>query len=590
MVNLLEIKEKINLLPTQPGCYLMKDSKGEVIYVGKAKNLKNRVRSYFVGAHNEKTTLLISEIKDFSYLITNSEQESLILEINLIKRYLPKYNIRLVDDKSYPFITFSNDEYPRLLIHRQTKPSAKAYGPYPNGYSARMTVDLLNKIYPFRKCATIPKKACLYYHIGQCLAPCINEVDKKEYQNMIKEVSRFLKGDTKHVLSILETKMYEASDNLEFEKANEYKEMINHINNISEKQIISLADFKDRDIVAYAHDEDKIAIQILLMRNGQITDTHETIFSYIGNHYDAALNYIDQIYFEQSFIDEFLFSNQFKIEDLQLRFKNKAVIPQIGDKKKIVELAYDNALEKLTNYSMLYEHQQDKETKLDQDLFDLFKKEINYIEAFDNSGLFGTAPVSAVVVYRDHEFRNQEYRKFNLKTATEDDYQSFKEVIYRRYYRLLMENNTLPDLILVDGGKGQVNAALSVIKDLELDILVAGMKKNDKHEFESIIFENNEYKLDKTSNLFKLFSKINVEVHRYVITFHRQVRLRETFKSPLDGIRGIGPKRKEALLSYFGTVEAIKNGTEEEFLRLGINQSLMQKVKEELKWNILYIK
>ena len=303
MVNLLEIKEKINLLPTQPGCYLMKDSKGEVIYVGKAKNLKNRVRSYFVGAHNEKTTLLISEIKDFSYLITNSEQESLILEINLIKRYLPKYNIRLVDDKSYPFITFSNDEYPRLLIHRQTEPSAKAYGPYPNGYSARMTVDLLNKIYLFRKCATIPKKACLYYHIGQCLAPCINEVDKKEYQNMIKEVSRFLKGDTKHVLSILETKMYEASDNLEFEKANEYKEMINHINNISEKQIISLADFKDRDIVAYAHDEDKIAIQILLMRNGQITDTHETIFSYIGNHYDAARIY-DQIYFEQS-IDEF---------------------------------------------------------------------------------------------------------------------------------------------------------------------------------------------------------------------------------------------------------------------------------------------
>ena len=561
----------------------MKDSQGEVIYVGKAKNLRNRVRSYFVGAHNEKTTLLVSEIRDFSYFITNSEQESLILEINLIKRYLPKYNIRLVDDKSYPFITFSNDEYPRLIIHRQTKPSAKAFGPYPNGYSARMTVDLLNKIYPFRKCVTIPKKACLYYHIGQCLAPCINEVSKEEYNQMIKTVSRFLKGDTKQVLSELEKKMLEASSELEFEKANEYKQMINHINAISEKQVISLADFKDRDIIAYAYDDEKVAIQILLMRNGQITDTHQTIFSYIGNHYEAALNYIDQIYLGQTYVDELLFSDQFKMEDLTLRFKNKAIIPQIGDKKKMVDLAYQNAKEKLTNYSILYQHQQDRELALDQNLYDLFQKEINYIEAFDNSGLFGTAPVSAVVIYKNHQFMNQEYRKFNIKTAIQDDYQSFKEVIYRRYYRLLMADAPLPDLVLVDGGKGQVNAAKSVVDSLELDILVAGMKKNNKHEFESLIFNNEEIILDKTSDLFKMFSKIDAEVHRYVITFHRQVRLRQTFKSPLDGIRGIGPKRKEALLNYFGTVEAIKSGTEEEFLRLGINQKLMQKVKEELK-------
>ena len=567
----------------------MKDSQGEVIYVGKAKNLRNRVRSYFVGAHNEKTTLLVSEIRDFSYFITNSEQESLILEINLIKRYLPKYNIRLVDDKSYPFITFSNDEYPRLIIHRQTKPSAKAFGPYPNGYSARMTVDLLNKIYPFRKCVTIPKKACLYYHIGQCLAPCINEVSKEEYNQMIKTVSRFLKGDTKQVLSELEKKMLEASSELEFEKANEYKQMINHINAISEKQVISLADFKDRDIIAYAYDDEKVAIQILLMRNGQITDTHQTIFSYIGNHYEAALNYIDQIYLGQTYVDELLFSDQFKMEDLTLRFKNKAIIPQIGDKKKMVDLAYQNAKEKLTNYSILYQHQQDRELALDQNLYDLFQKEINYIEAFDNSGLFGTAPVSAVVIYKNHQFMNQEYRKFNIKTAIQDDYQSFKEVIYRRYYRLLMADAPLPDLVLVDGGKGQVNAAKSVVDSLELDILVAGMKKNNKHEFESLIFNNEEIILDKTSDLFKMFSKIDAEVHRYVITFHRQVRLRQTFKSPLDGIRGIGPKRKEALLNYFGTVEAIKSGTEEEFLRLGINQKLMQKVKEELKWSTLYM-
>ena len=567
----------------------MKDEHDEIIYVGKAKNLRNRVRSYFVGAHNEKTTMLISEIRDFSYVLTNSEQESLILELNLIKRYLPKYNIRLVDDKSYPFITFSKGDYPRLVVHRSKKPSTKAFGPYPNGYSARVTVDLLNKIYPFRKCLNIPNKACLYYHIGQCLAPCINEVDKKEYDNMIKEVTKFLKGDTKEVLDMLTVKMTEASDNLEFEKANEYKEMINHINAISEKQVVSLADFKDRDIISYSYNDEQIAIQILLMRNGQITDTHQTVFSYIGNPYEAALNYVDQLYLDQVYVDELLFSNDFKIEDLKLRFKNKAAIPQIGDKKKMVDLATKNAIENLVNYSKLYSHQQDINLKLDQSLYELFNREINHIEAFDNSGLFGTAPVSAVVVYKNHQFSKNEYRKFNLKTTTDDDYQSFREVVYRRYYRILMFDQKLPDLILVDGGKGQVNAAQSVIDDLNLDILVAGMKKNIKHEFEALIFENEEVKISPNTDLFKMFSKIDEEVHRFVINFHRQVRYRKTFKSPLDGIRGIGSKRKEALLRHFETIENIKNAPLEEFSKIGISEKLAQKVKEELKWDILYM-
>ena len=561
----------------------MKDSKDEVIYVGKAKNLKNRVKSYFVGAHNEKTTLLISEIRDFSYLITNNELESLILEINLIKRYLPKYNIKLVDDKSYPYIKFSKGEYPRLIVMRSNTPTQKAFGPYPNGYSARMTVDLLNKLYPFRKCVTIPKKPCLYYHLGQCLAPCINDVSKEEYNQMIKEVTRFLKGDTKKVLDILEGNMYEASDNLEFEKANEYKEMINHINTTSEKQIISLADLKDRDIIAYAHNDENIAIQILLMRNGAITDTHQTIFSYIGDHYEAALNYIDQLYLDNLYIDELLFSNQFNLNDLVIRYKKKASIPQIGDKKKMVDLALQNAKENLENYFKIYQHREDINLEIERSLYELFSKEINYIEAFDNSQLFGSSPVSAMIVYKNHEFFKDGYRKFNIQTASQDDYQQIKEVIYRRYYRLLMEDKSLPDLILVDGGVGHVNAALSIIDDLRLDVMVAGMKKNKNHEFESLIFNGKEVELSKNSNLYKFFLKINEEVHRFAITFHRQVRFRETFKSPLDGIKGIGVKRKEKLINHFGTIEAIKEAKVEEIVKLGFSLKLAQKLKEELK-------
>lgn len=561
----------------------MKDNQGEVIYVGKAKNLKNRVKSYFVGAHNEKTTLLISEIRDFSYLITNNELESLILEINLIKRYLPKFNIKLVDDKSYPYIKFSKGPYPRLIVLRSNTPTEKAFGPYPNGYSARMTVDLLNKLYPFRKCVTIPKKPCLYYHLGQCLAPCINDVSKDEYNQMMKEVTKFLKGDTKKVLDMLERKMYEASDNLEFEKANEYKEMINHINTTSEKQIISLADLKDRDIIAYAYNDENIAIQILLMRNGAITDTHQTIFSYVGNHYEAALNYIDQLYLDKLFVDELLFSNQFDLNDLEIRYKKKAVIPQIGDKKKMVDLAYQNATENLENYFKIYQHREDINLEIEKGLYELYSKEINYIEAFDNSQLFGTSPVSAMIVYKNHEFFKDGYRKFNLKSAAQDDYQQMKEVIYRRYYRLLMEDKSLPDLILVDGGIGHVNAALSVINDLRLDVIVAGMKKNKKHEFESLIFDNKEIKLEKNSNLYKFFLKINEEVHRFAITFHRQARFRETFKSPLDGIKGIGVKRKEKLINHFGTIEAIKEAEVKEIMKLGFSLKLAQKLKEELK-------
>lgn len=400
---------------------------------------------------------------------------------------------------------------------------------------------------------------------------------------MIKEVTKFLKGDTKKVLDLLTRKMLESSDKLEFEKANEYKEMINHINTTSEKQIISLADLKDRDIIAYAYNEENIAIQILLMRNGSITDTYQTIFSYIGDPYETTLNYIDQLYLDHLYVDELLFSNQFKIEDLEIRYKKKAMIPLIGDKKKMVDLAYQNAKENLENYFKIYQHREDINLEIEKSLYELFGKEINYIEAFDNSQLFGTSPVSAMIVYKNHDFFKEGYRKFNLKTANQDDYQQIKEVVYRRYYRLLMEDKMLPDLILIDGGLGHVNAALSIIEDLKLDILVAGMKKNKKHEFELIIYNNEQIIMSKNSTLYKFFLNISQEVHRFAITFHRQVRFRETFKSPLDGIKGIGIKRKEKLINHFGTIEAIKEATIDEIVKLGFSLKLAKKIKEELK-------
>ena len=580
----MELKEKLKLLPKQPGCYLMEDSKGEVIYVGKAKNLSNRVRSYFTGAHNEKTTMMISEIADFSYVITNSEQESLLLEINLIKRYLPKYNIRLVDDKTYPFILITNEPHPRLLVIRSKNMTEKAFGPFPNAYSARETVDILNKLYPFRKCKNIPKEACLYYHIGQCLAPCINEVPLDSYDDMIKEVTRFLKGDTKEVLDKLKSLMKKASDNLEYEKANEYKEMIMHIEKTTEKQIISLNDLKDRDFISYAYNEDEIAIQILMMRSGQISDTHQVVFSYVGSADEVALNYIDQIYGSNLYIDEILFDEMFDIDELRLRFKNKAIIPKIGDKKKIIKLAHKNAKEILENQNLIYKHQQDINLENDKKLKEIFKRDIKRIEVFDNSGLFGTNLVSAMIVYDNHQFLKHEYRKYNLRVVKhQDDYGALKEVIYRRYYRVLMEDLPIPDLILVDGGKGQVNVTLEVINSLRIDTLVAGLKKDDKHKLYSIIFNDREYVLKKNSNLYKMLGKISDEIHRYAVSFHKQSRLKTNFKSPLDSIPGIGKKRKEILLKNFDTIENIKNASIEEFKKIGIGEKLAKRIKEELK-------
>jgi excinuclease ABC subunit C len=575
----VSLKAKINLLPTEPGCYLMKNKNDEVIYVGKAKNLKNRVKSYFTGAHNEKTTRLVLEIHDFNYVLTNSEQESLILENNLIKQYTPKYNIRLVDDKTYPYIELTKEKYPKLQVVRKKKPEGRIFGPYPNVYAARETARLLNRLYPLRKCDTMPKKVCLYYHIGQCLGPCEFDVDYKED---INEIIRFLKGDTKEVLNKLKTEMDKASSQMFYEKAIEYRDMIRHIESTTEKQIININDFKDRDAISFAYNEDDISIQILKMRSGKIVDHDQIVFAYVGEYMDSVLSYLQQ-YYEDHIPDELLFSDRFNLEEVTLMFNNKVVMPQKGDKKKIVDLASKNADYDLEHHYMLYRHKQEKTQIAIDDLSQMIGAEVKTIEIFDNAQLFGTAPISALVVYKDQAFDKKGYRKYHLKTTTNDDYQAMREVVYRRYQRLLVESKPMPDLILVDGGKGQLNAATEVLNELNLDIKVAGLKKNKKHQLEALVYKGDIYPLLRNSEVYQLLLSISEEVHRFAISFHRKTRDKVTQQSILDHIKGIGPKRKQTILQTFKSLDEIKDASDEKLKEIGLTDEIIEALREVIQ-------
>ncbi len=557
----------------------MKNKNGDVIYVGKAKNLKNRVKSYFTGAHNEKTTRLVLEINDFSYVLTNSEQESLILENNLIKQYLPKYNIRLIDDKTYPYIELTEEEHPKLLVVRKKHPKGRIFGPYPNAYAARETTRLLNRLYPLRKCDTMPKKVCLYYHIGQCLGPCEFKVD---YKDDINEIIRFLKGDTKEVLKKLKNEMDKSSEMMHYEKAIEYRDMINHIESTTEKQIINLNDFKDRDAISFAYNEDDIAIQILKMRQGKIVDHDQIVYAYVGHYFESILSYLQQFY-EKHMPDELLFSSRFELSDLEPLFNQKAFIPQRGDKKKLVDLASKNADYDLEHHYMLYRHKQEVKQQAIDDLSQMIGTDVNHIEIFDNAQLFGTAPISALVVYKNQDFDKKEYRKYHLKTTTNDDYQAMKEVTYRRYQRLLIENTKMPDLILVDGGKGQLNAAKEVLSQLNLDIKIAGLKKNKKHQLEALVYEDQTIPLLRNSELYQLLLKISEEVHRFAISFHRNTRDKSSNKSVLDEVKGIGPKRKLRLLTEFKSIEDMKEASDELLRNLGLTDEIIKALREVLE-------
>lgn len=559
----------------------MKNEAGQVIYVGKAKQLKNRVKSYFTGAHNEKTTKLVSEIRDFSYVLTNSEQESLILELNLIKQYQPKYNIRLTDDKTYPYIEITTEKNPKLQVVRKRLAKGRIFGPYPNAYSARETVQLLNRLYPLRKCETLPQKACLYYHIGQCLAPCIKK-EAIDYKPIIDEITRFLKGDTKDVLQKLEGHMAEASQDMHYEKAIEYRDMINHINQTTEKQIINLNDQKDRDMIGFAYDEEDLAIEILMMRQGKLIDHHQSVFAYILDPIEALIIYLKQ-YYESHMPDEILMSAVDDLSPFYDVFSNKVNIPKIGDKKKLVDLAHKNAVENLTHYRMLYRHKQEKNNQSHEALNELLGKVIDTIEVFDNAQLFGTAPISAMIVYGNQQFDKKQYRKYHIKTTTNDDYQAMREVIYRRYQKKLIQKESMPDLILVDGGKGHLRAATETLSSLGLDMTIAGLKKNKLHQLEALVIKDDIIDLKAHPMVFKLLLSLSEEVHRFAIDFHRKTRNKQSKASLFDDISGIGEKRKKALLKAFKDLEAMKHADDESFIKLGIPKNLIPKIKEAIK-------
>lgn len=558
------IKEKLSLVPNLPGCYLMKNKNGIVIYVGKAKKLKNRLSSYFRGTHTGKTAKLVSEIVDFEYIVVGSETESLILEINLIKKYDPKYNILLRDDKSYPYIELTDEEVPRLLIVRnlnRKKNKGRLYGPYPNVYAARQTVNLLNRMYPLRKCSTYNKKPCLYYHINQCLGYCTNKVDKKLIKNMEEEIIKFLKGDHTIISTKIKEEMLKESENLNYEKAKELKELYDYINITLARQKVEVDDNIDRDIFGYFEDKGMLSIQVLFIRGGKIVGRHSKITSIIDEVNDELNRYIVSFY-EKGVLKpkEILVPSVVDSNIIESVLEVKVKAPQKGLKLKLVDMANENAKISLENEFEMIKRDEKKTSGANDKLAQLLNiNPLDRIEIFDNSNLFGSFNVSGMVVFIDGRPNKNEYRKFKITVDKNDDYGTMKEVIYRRYFRVLRDNLTMPDLIIVDGGIGQINIAKEVIDSLNLNIPVVGLKKDNHHRTEALITSNNEeIKIEHNSDVFFYLERMQDEVHNFTINYHKQLRSKGAIESILDSIEGIGEKRKKELLKKYKSINKLK--------------------------------
>lgn len=733
------IRHKLALLPDLPGCYLMKNKDGKIIYVGKAKVLKNRVRSYFTGSHNGKTQRLVSEIRDFEYIVTGSNMEALILECNLIKQHHPRYNVLLKDDKTFPYIKITNEPHPRLEVTRRVlKDKAKYFGPYPNAYAAQQTKKLLDRMYPLRKCNVMPKEVCLYYHMGQCLAPCVQEVPQSTYDDMTQEITSFLSGGHEEIKKELERKMHEAAEELQFERAKELRDQIININALMEKQKITMKDAKDRDVFGFAVDKGWMCVQILYMRQGKMIERHASVFPFYGDAYGDFLSFVTQYYSENPALPQEILLPEMK-EDaeaeaagaegdpklgaepfgaaaercgedgaepapvglgpeaaagqaagqegadgavpalaalaglapategadspvpapgvravpapapegengpvptpgaqageamqlegeagpaLTLRGENgseaqagpetraadqpaaldsasgaaalqewlgvKTLVPQRGLKKQMVTMALENARVALDEKFRLIERDEERTSKAAENLARAIGLEkASRIEAFDNSNIQGTNPVSAMVVFIDGKPAKKEYRKYKVRTVQgPDDYETMREVIRRRYERVLKENLPLPDVVVVDGGKGQISAATDVLEnELGLYIPVCGLVKDAKHKTAQLMaFDPPEpIHLPRDSQEFYLLQRIQDEVHRFAITFHREQRGKSMVVSRLDAIPGIGEKRRKALLKHFGSLKKIKEASVEDFRPLSIGDKLARQIIDALR-------
>jgi len=591
---LQQIKTKLSLVPKKPGCYQMYNAKGEIIYVGKAKILQNRLKSYFTGSHDAKTTRMLQDVVNFEYIITHSELEAFLLESNFIKKNRPKYNILLMDDKNYPYILITNEENPRLVMTRDVKKEHKKknqylFGPYPNAKACRDIVEILNKVYPFRKCHNIPNKACLYSHLNQCLAPCINKCSRNDYTESIKSAMRFLNGSSDELTTILKQKMEEASNNLEFEQAMEYRDTINSINEIVEKQTMELNDGLSKDIFGYYSKDGLVAIQVLHMRSGKIIERSGEIFDLIGEIDEAILSYIYQFYDDTNNLvpKEIIIPYLEEYQILSELLATKVIVPVKGIKKQLLNNVMENAKNNIDNLQKMRLIEIEKTKKPLEDLAKLL--DINYpkvIELFDNSNIQGATPVSAMVRYVDGKPSYKDYRKYKVKTVKgPDDYHTMMEVIERRYKRLLVENANLPDMIIVDGGKTQVKAASIILKKLNIEneITLIGLLKDDHHRTRGMVDRNfNEIFIDKKSDLFLLLEAMQDEVHRFAITFFKTRHNKLSMTSILDEIPGIGKQRKKLLLETYGTVDEIKHTTVEKLKSLGMPGKLAKELLETL--------
>lgn len=565
MANMAKIEDKLKILPALPGCYLMKNKNGDIIYVGKAKVLKNRVRQYFVGAHDFKTTRLVSNIDDFEYIVTSSEKEALLLEINLIKKHTPPYNIMFMDDKTYPYLKLSKEKAPVLKVVRNTK-DKKAYyfGPFPDSGAAWETAKLLNRIYPLRKCRRLPKKECLYYHMGQCLAPCVNDIDEKVYTDMVTSIQKFMRGDVKDTIDQLKKEMQQASEDLAFEKAKEKLDLIHAIEHVTAKQQIDFKDRKDRDVFGYYIDKGYISIQGFFLRGGKLLERTLSIEPLYENAEDAFVSFLLQYYAHNPLPQELLIPKEYDISHLSEILDTKIIQPLRGDKLKLVEMVLANAKNAHEQKFELVERKESRREEGMQQLCNLLQKEIHRIEIFDNSHISGAYNVSGMVVYKDGEPSKKDYRTFKLGEYV-SDLDSMKEVVYRRYFRLLKEREKFPDLLIVDGGYQQIEAAKEIINALDVPLTICGLVKDDHHRTSNLMDVNgNILPVPRDSSLFFLLTQMQDEVHRFAISYHRKLRGKAMTKSILDEVEGIGEVRKKEIWKHFKSLKRLKEAEVEE--------------------------
>ena len=567
------LREKLKTIPHLPGSYQMRNINNTVIYVGKAKDLYKRVNSYFKGNVTGKTAKMVSEVVDFTYITTSTEQEAFILEINLIKQYDPKYNILLRDDKSYPYIEYISKPYPRVKVSRylsvKKKDKKMLFGPYPNAYAARKIVNLINRLYPLKKCEGMPKNVCLYYHIGECLGFCEKHVDKDKLNKMEADILEFLRGNDKILIDKLVGKINMYSNSLNFENALELKKELDYIKIVLDKQKVELHDYVNRDVIGYYFDEGIVSVEVLFVRNGKIVGGNNDKFYLMSDLSDEVTSYILKFYERHEIPKELLVLNldSDKMNIVSELLALKVVMPVKGIKKKLADMAYNNAKIALEQELEIIRNDEKRSIIANDELRKLVGLEVlDRIESYDNSNLFGTYAVSGVVVFKNGKPSKKDYRKYKVSVDMNDDYNTMKEIIYRRFYRGLVEKTQMPDLILVDGGITQIGACKSVLDELHLNIKVCGLRKDDHHRTNELVDGDTlkVYDIPKGSDIFHYLTRIQDEVHRFTITYHKTLRDKGSIGSILDNIDGIGSVRKKELIKRFGSIKKMKEASIEE--------------------------